>query len=53
VFTQITKKLYVYFYVSLFDKHKNLQNCIEYMEDATSWIEKLQIVAKGHTKPEI
>jgi hypothetical protein len=39
--------------VSLFDKHKNRRNCIEYMEDATECVETLQIVAKGHPKPEI
>jgi hypothetical protein len=39
--------------VSLFDKHKNRRNCIEYSEDAMKWVRKLQIVAKGHPKPEI
>jgi hypothetical protein len=39
--------------ISLFDMHTNRRNCIEYMEDATQWVEKLQIIAKGHPKPEI
>jgi hypothetical protein len=39
--------------VSLFDKHKNRRSCIEYMENATYWVEILQIVANGHHKPEI